>query len=75
MYEEAVASWRSLRLPLHLALCLAERQRLLPAVAGAGPDVGGEEAEAILAALGATGMLRAIRLVASPETRAPRRAP
>ncbi len=68
MYEEAVASWRALRLPLHLALCLAERQRLLPAVAGASPDVGGDEAEAILADLGATGILHLTRLAAPIAT-------
>jgi class 3 adenylate cyclase/tetratricopeptide (TPR) repeat protein len=73
IYEEAVAAWRSLRLPLHLALCLAERQRLLPPVAGDGPDLGGEEAQAILADLGATGILFALRPVASPKVRARRR--
>jgi hypothetical protein len=62
-YEAAVASWRSLGLPFHLAICLVERQRFLPAVAGADPDGGGAEAEAILDGLGATGMLRAIRMV------------
>jgi class 3 adenylate cyclase/tetratricopeptide (TPR) repeat protein len=69
MYAEAIASWRALRLPLHLALCLAERQRLDPGAAGVGIDVGGEEAEAILIDLGATGLLRAIRPVAPPEAR------
>ena len=73
MYEEAIAAWRALRLPLHLALCLAERQRLLPARAGAARDVGGAEAETILAALGATGMLRAVRRQADPEGPLPRR--
>jgi hypothetical protein len=62
MYEEAIASWRSLRLPLHLASCLAERHRFLGSTAGS--DAGIEEAEAILAGLGADGMLRAIRPVA-----------
>ena len=63
MYEEAIASWRSLRLPLHLATCLAERYRFLRS-AGDAPDAGLEEAEAILTGLGAAGMLRAIRPVA-----------
>ncbi|MGZ6213943.1 MAG: ATP-binding protein [Candidatus Limnocylindria bacterium] len=66
MYEEAVAVWRALRLPLHLALCLAERQHLLPGAAGAARDSGRQEAEAILATLGATGMLRAVRRQAHP---------
>ncbi|HYN47977.1 MAG TPA: AAA family ATPase [Candidatus Nanopelagicales bacterium] len=71
MYMEAIASWRSLRLPLHLALCLAERQLLLPTIAGAVPDVGGAEAEAILTDLGAAGMLRAISLLAADQPRRP----
>ena len=61
-YEDAVAAWRSLRLPLHLALCLAERQRFVPAAAGPGRDPGGE-AEAILVGLGAAGVLDAVRAV------------
>lgn len=56
MYEEAIATWRSLRLPLQLALCLAERDRFLPH----GAD-GPAEAEAILNDLGAAGLLRMIR--------------
>ncbi|HEX7473942.1 MAG TPA: hypothetical protein VF323_12735, partial [Candidatus Limnocylindrales bacterium] len=72
MYAEAVAAWRSIRLPLHLAVCLAERQRFLPALAGADEDAGGDEAEAILADLGATGMLGVIRPVTSPAALAPR---
>ena len=67
LYEEAVAAWRTLRLPLHLALCLAERQRLLPGTAGPARDVGGHEAEVILTTLGATGMLAAIRRQARPS--------
>ena len=59
IYDRAIGSWRSLRLPLHLALCLAERRRLLSA-ADAGAALGGEEAEAILVDLGANGLLRAI---------------
>jgi class 3 adenylate cyclase len=71
MYEEAVAAWRTLRLPLHLALSLAERQRLSRAGETAGVDVGGPEAEAILVDLGATGLLHAIQPVESPLARAP----
>jgi tetratricopeptide (TPR) repeat protein len=63
LYEEAIASWRSLRLPLHLAICLAERHRFLGSGAATSPDPGIEEAEAILTGLGAEGMLRAIRPV------------
>ena len=63
LYEEAIASWRSLRLPLHLAICLAERHRFLGSGAATGRVPGIEEAEAILTGLGAEGMLRAIRPV------------
>ncbi len=66
MYDRAIASWRSLRLPLHLALCLAERRRLLSA-ADTGAALGGEEAEAILVDLGANGLLRAIGPTAAVE--------
>ena len=69
LYEEAIASWRSLRLPLHLAICLAERHRFLGSGAATSPDAGIEEAEAILTELGAKGMLRAIR-PAEPAARA-----
>jgi hypothetical protein len=72
LYEEAVAAWRALRLPLHLALCLAERQHVLPAALGAVHDPGREEAETILATLGATGLLRAVRRHAHPEAPVPR---
>ncbi len=34
LYEEATAAWRALELPLHLALCLAERDRWLRAPHG-----------------------------------------
>jgi class 3 adenylate cyclase/tetratricopeptide (TPR) repeat protein len=67
MYGEAVAEWRSLRLPLHLALCLAERGRLL-APQGGDAAAGGtdaSEAEAILEGLGASGLLRVVRPVPS----------
>jgi class 3 adenylate cyclase/predicted ATPase len=60
-YEDAVASWRELRLPLDLALCIAERDHLLPGAAPAGPGAGGDEALAILTQLGAAGILRALR--------------
>jgi hypothetical protein len=74
MYDEATASWRSLRLPLHLAMCLAERQRFVVPVPGVDQGAGEEEAEAILAGLGATGLLRALRPVASSKASASRRA-
>ncbi len=67
MYDRAIASWRSLRLPLHLALCLAERRRLLSSASDDGPALGGEEAEAILGDLGARGLLRAIGPTAAVE--------
>ena len=63
-YDDAVAAWRSLRLPLHLALCLAERQRFMPGHAGPGLDPG-DEAEAILVGLGAAGVLDAVRRFAA----------
>jgi class 3 adenylate cyclase/tetratricopeptide (TPR) repeat protein len=50
LYDEAESAWRQLRLPLHLALCLAERGSLL----GGGHG----EAEAILTGLGASTLLR-----------------
>ena len=64
LYEAAIASWRALRLPLDLALCLTERGRLLSA--GRRPSRGpgsGAEAKAILTDLGAAGILRALRLM------------
>jgi class 3 adenylate cyclase/tetratricopeptide (TPR) repeat protein len=62
LFDEAVAAWRSLRLPLHLALSLAERNGFLR---DAEPEPGGAaEAEAILAELGADGLLRMIRPLA-----------
>jgi class 3 adenylate cyclase/tetratricopeptide (TPR) repeat protein len=67
MYQEAIAQWRALRLPVHLALCLAERQRLLPEDAEDATSVGAEaaEAEAILEGLAAWGLLRVVRPVPS----------
>ncbi len=53
-YERAIAEWRALRLPLHLALSIAERARFH------GGDT--DEAEEILAALRADALLRLIRL-------------
>jgi hypothetical protein len=73
LYVEAIESWRSLGLPLHLALCLAERRRLLSAASDHGPALGGEEADAILVDLGANGLLRAIGPIAAAEGSAPRR--
>ena len=67
MYDKAAASWRALGLPAHLALCLAERQRFVPAVPGVDRSTGGEEAETILAGLGATGLLRAVRPVGTAQ--------
>jgi len=73
LYDKAVAEWRSLRLPLYLALCLAERRLLGPAGSGAAQDEAGDEAQAILADLGAAGMQRAIGLALSSGTGTPRR--
>jgi class 3 adenylate cyclase/tetratricopeptide (TPR) repeat protein len=61
-YDEAVSAWRSLRLPLHLALCLTERHRLVRGAEGVPGSADLEEAEAILEGLNAAGVLRAIRL-------------
>jgi hypothetical protein len=74
MYDEATTSWRSLRLPLHLALCLAERQRFVVTVRGVDQGAAEDEAEALLAGLGATGLLGATRPVASSKAPASRRA-
>ena len=49
LYDNAIARWRELDLPLQLALCLVERDRLLGG--------GGQEAESILRRLGAEGIL------------------
>jgi class 3 adenylate cyclase len=59
-YEDAIGRWRSLRLPLQLALCLAERRSLRPAAHEPSADAaeGHAEAERILMDLGATGLLR-----------------
>jgi hypothetical protein len=65
IYDEAIAAWRSLRLPLHLAMCLIERHRLLARAEGGTEADGLAEAEAILQGLGARGLLRTIRPVAS----------
>jgi hypothetical protein len=62
LYEEASTAWRALGLPLHLALCLIERDRCLTGAASVGE--GSAEAEGILEGLGAAGMLRAIRPLA-----------
>jgi class 3 adenylate cyclase/tetratricopeptide (TPR) repeat protein len=72
LYDEALAEWRSLRLPLYLALCLAERRLLGPAGSGAVQDEAGDEAQAILGGLGAAGMQRAIGLALSSATGTPR---
>ena len=55
LYEEAIDAWRDLRLPLHLALCLTERDRLL------GNGTTSEEATSILDGMGARGLLAATR--------------
>jgi tetratricopeptide (TPR) repeat protein len=62
LYDDAIAAWRSLRLPPQLALCLVERDRFVHA---AQPGQRGmAEAEAILDELGAAGLLRMIRPLA-----------
>jgi hypothetical protein len=61
LYETAIASWRALRLPLHLALCLAERGRYESSVAGGVSDPGADEVADVLEDLGATGMLHLLR--------------
>jgi len=72
MYKSATAAWRSLGLPLHLALCLAEWSRMVP-----GPDSAdaGAEAVAILEDLGAAGIIRAIRRAAEADAPAAPPAP
>jgi tetratricopeptide (TPR) repeat protein len=72
LYETAIASWRTLRLPLHLALCLAERGRFIAAVAGAVPDAGADEVADVLTDLGAAGMLQLLRPDASIGSHASR---
>jgi hypothetical protein len=57
LYDESVAAWRSLRLPWHLALCLHERDRYLPELAGNGTA----EVQVLLEELGAAGLQRALR--------------
>ena len=61
MYETAISSWRALRLPLHLALCLAERGRFDPSAPGHVADPGADEVADVLEDLGATGMLHLLR--------------
>jgi class 3 adenylate cyclase len=68
-YASAIESWRALRLPLHLALCLVERRRFLGPAVDPGLEAGGEEAAEILTALGARGVLAAIRPVAASVSR------
>jgi hypothetical protein len=63
LYDEAIAAWRALRLPLQLALCLAERDRFL-VDEDQQHRSGTPESEAILEGLGAAGLLRAIHPVA-----------
>jgi hypothetical protein len=63
LYDEAVSAWRSLHLPLQLAVCLAERDRFL-LHGGESGQTGAAEADAILEKLGAAGLLRTIRPVA-----------
>jgi hypothetical protein len=58
LFDRAIAAWRALRLPLRLALCLADRERV------ATPARAGGEIQAILGELGANGLLRALHPVA-----------
>ena len=74
MYDAAVAEWRSLRLPLHLALCLAERHRL-GAAGSVHPDEALAEARALLGQLGADAVMRAIRPLSPRQVRAASRRP
>jgi hypothetical protein len=69
MYETAISSWRALRLPLHLALCLAGAVDSMPlALAPSRP--GADEVADVLEDLGATGMLHLLRPDAAIESHA-----
>jgi hypothetical protein len=64
IYERAMGEWRTLELPLPLALCLAERYAFLGRDAAVKSSADLHEAEAILTSLGARGAVRAVRRLA-----------
>ena len=74
LYAPAIATWRSLRLPLQLALCLAERGSLPPAPDDPSTESADalSEAEAILTDLSATGLLRILPRAARMVVGTPR---